>query len=80
MLFYTFKIAERLGKRQREVVAEWDMKEIIEWMAYDMACDEEFRERILLEQALESQRNNTAEQEAALIRNMFAGLGNNVTN
>lgn len=51
-----------------------DAKELLEWMAYDLACDDEFRGKAVREQELERQKSFTAEQEAEAIRNMFRGL------
>jgi hypothetical protein len=62
--------------RQRSLVKEMDMCEVVEWMAYDMACDEEFREKTLIEQSLKAQENNTPEQEAQLVRDMFMRMAN----
>lgn len=56
------------------------MCEVIEWMAYDMACDDDFRQKTLVEQSLKAQEKNTPEQEAELVRNLFLRLGANVVN
>lgn len=53
-----------------------DYREMLEWMAYDMASNPEFREKIYKEIALEEQRKATAEEQANRIINFFKGLGN----
>lgn len=60
--------------RQRDVIVSMDNSEMLEWMAYDMACDKEFRDKTYKEIDLETQRKYNAEQEAARITNLFRGL------
>lgn len=48
-----------------------DARELIEWMSFDMASDKEFQDKTLVEQALEAQQNQTAEEEADKIRALF---------
>lgn len=62
--------------RQRDIVMSMDNKELLEWMAYDMACDKDFRDTTYKEIDLEQQRKYTAEQEAIRLMNFFKGMGN----
>lgn len=62
--------------RQRDIVMSMDNKELLEWMAYDMACDKDFRDKTYKEIDLEQQRKYTAEQEAIRLMNFFKGMGN----
>ncbi len=57
--------------RQRELIKIMDYKEIVDWMAYDMSCDKEFREKENIRLSLESQKSNTPEQESNLLRQLF---------
>lgn len=61
--------------RQRDVVVSMDNSEILEWMAYDMACDKDFRDKTYKEIDLEQQAKYNAEQEAIRVMNFFRGLG-----
>lgn len=51
-----------------------DARELLEWMAYDLSCETDFRQKVTKEIEIEKQKSFTAEQEAEAIRNMFKGL------
>ena len=53
-----------------------DYNEIVDWLAYDMSQDDEFKKKIEREEALKAQENFTAEQEAAALEQMFLGFKN----
>lgn len=78
MLRYTYTLAERLHIRQRDLIRQFDSKEIYEWMAYDLACDNEFRKKTLQEDDIERQRNQSKEDEANRLRAFFMRI-NSVT-
>lgn len=71
---YTFVRAEKLGILQKELVEKMGAEELANWMAFDMLQDEKYRDKIGAENILEGQEKNTAEQESALIKQMFLGL------
>lgn len=52
-----------------------DAKEIVEWMAYDMLSDKEFKEKISIEMQLEEQKDQSAAEESRRIIEMFKALG-----
>lgn len=76
MRLYAMSLVERLGfKTLKELYKELDNNDIMEWLAYDKCNDTEYREKLERQISLEKQKQNTAEQEAELIRAMFMGMG-----
>lgn len=74
---YCMRLAERLGyKSLKNLYAELDNNEIMEWAAYDLTNDAKWREDYDKElNSLEAQKEWTPEEEAEKIRAMFMGLG-----
>ena len=69
-------LVERLGYKTLDAFySEYDNNMIAEWMAYDLSNSVEWSEKAEKEIALERQKNNTAEQEAEMVRGFFMGLG-----
>ena len=59
----------------KELDDKMDAPEFIEWMAYEMSCDPEFRKKVDEEIALERSAKRTAEQRAEDIKKMFGEIG-----
>lgn len=68
-------LAKNLGKFRHEVMSELDADELVNWMAYEMTCDNKTRERLEKELALDRSKAMDNEQRAAAIREMFKSLG-----
>lgn len=60
--------------RQTELIKTMGVKEILEWMAYDMASDDKFRQKFYHDQEVERQKTLDAEEAAELMRKLFRGL------
>ncbi len=73
---YCLSLVERLGFKTLDALyAEMDNNQIMEWAAYDMTQNDDWRKEYKLEQDLEKQRTQTLEEEAERIKAMFMGLG-----
>lgn len=69
-------LVERLGyKSLKELYEHMNNNEILEWAAYDMIRNPEWREKAQRELALLRQKEFTPEQEADAIKAMFSMLG-----
>lgn len=67
---YCFFLGEKLGRTLEEILA-MDNTEICEWMAYDLANNEEWQKKYLHEKEMERQRNLPAKDRVALLKNLF---------
>lgn len=72
---FTFVLAKNLGKTRQEIMAGMDANEIVNWMAYEMTCDSDFREKVKKELALERSAQLSKEQRAKAIKSMFEAMG-----
>ena len=54
---------------------DMDANELVNWMAYEMTCDDDFRKKAEKALALEKSAKMTAEQRAEQMKNMFKRLG-----
>jgi hypothetical protein len=52
-----------------------DANEIMEWSAYDLTKNDEWRKKYETQVNIEKQKNQTLEEEAERIKAMFMGLG-----
>ncbi len=69
-------LVERLGyKSLNNLYAEMDCNDIMEWAAYDLTQNTEWKEKIDKQIQIEKQKEFTAEEEAAAIKAMFQSLG-----
>ncbi len=69
-------LVERLGyKSLKHLYSEMDSGEIMEWSAYDLTQNEEWRKKYSAAMDLEKQQSQTLEEEAERIKAMFMGLG-----
>lgn len=69
-------LVERLGfKTLDNLYDHLDSNDILEWAAYDMVNNPEWKEKTIKEIDLEKQKNQTLEEEAERIKAMFMGLG-----
>lgn len=69
-------LVERLGyKTLKDLYAEMDGNDIMEWVAYDMIQQPDLRKRLEKEILMEAQKSFTNEQEADAIKAMLASLG-----
>lgn len=57
-----------------------DAIEVYNWMAYYKTLDDEFRKKVSREIALEKSAEQSKEERAQAIVEMFKGLGRNATN
>lgn len=60
--------------RQKELINVMGVDEILDWLAYDLSIDPEYKEKVMHQLSIEQQKNSTPEEEAALIANMFRSL------
>ena len=73
---YAMSLVERLGfKTLKQMYEQVSSFEIMEWMAYDLLKNPETHAELKRASEVEAQRNNTLEQEADLMRNLFMNLG-----
>ena len=75
MRHFAFTLAKNLGRTIKELDEVMDAPEFIEWMAYEMSCDSDFRKKVDDEIALERSAKRTAEQRAEDIKRMFTEIG-----
>ncbi len=69
-------LVERLGyKTLNELFSYMDNNEIMEWYAYDLTQSRDWRKEYNKQILLEKQKNQTFEEEADLIKEMFMTLG-----
>lgn len=61
--------------RQRKLIREMDITEILEQMAYDMLQDKDYRDKLKIEIQLDNQRDQSAAEEKNRLINMFMQLG-----
>lgn len=53
MLEYTFRRAEKLSLTHKQLLDTMDAEELLQWLAFDMLQDEEYRKQINLKIAHE---------------------------
>lgn len=68
-------LVERLGyKTLDEFYQDYDNNMIMEWLAYDMTQNTEWKEKANAEKAMEVQKERTPEQEAEAMKQFFMGV------
>lgn len=73
---YCLSLVERLGfKTLNNLYESMDANEIMEWSAYDLTKNDEWRKKYETQVNIEKQKNQTLEEEAERIKAMFMGLG-----
>lgn len=65
--------------RQPELIRQLSMNELYAWLAYDMASDQEFKQKTLREDDLLRQRQAGKEEEAKRLLQFFKGLNKNAS-
>lgn len=69
-------LTERLGyKSLRELYANLDNNEIMEWAAYDKLQDEDWVKQVKKVNNLENQKTQTPEEEAEKMKAMLMSIG-----
>lgn len=70
-------LVERLGfKTLNELYSTLDSNEIMEWLAYDMLSNDEWREGALKEREMARQAIQSLNEEADKIKEMFMRMAN----
>lgn len=64
-----------MGRTLKELQNTMDVSEFMEWLAFEMSQDKEFRDKWETEIKLEQSAKKTPEQRAEEIRRMFAEIG-----
>lgn len=73
---YCMSLVERLGLGSlANLYMQMSSNDIVEWMAYDLTQDNDWRTTYKTNKSLEEQKTQTLEEEAERIRAMLMGLG-----
>lgn len=73
---YCMSLVERLGLGSlANLYMQMSSNDIVEWMAYDLTQDTDWRTAYKTNKSLEDQKTQTLEEEAERVRAMLMGLG-----
>ena len=70
---YCFVLAEKLKMSVANLLSTLDSKEIAEWMAYDMTCNQKWQDKYKQDKELEENRNLSWAQRAELFKKFLRG-------